>query len=72
MFAFVASHLRSWLVICVHKQSVSLYIMVGGGQRVVVVVGGVVLWSLWWLMEERKNVTCCDICVMFKLTHEII
>ena len=29
------------------------------------------LGTMWWLMEERKNVTCCDIHVMFKLTREI-
>ena len=68
---FVAGCLCSWLVVCIHRQSVSLYIMVGGGHHVVVVVGGIILWSLWWLMEERKNVTCCDIHVMFKLTCEI-
>ena len=71
MFAFMAGHLHSWSVICVCRWSVSLYIVVGGGRHVVVVVGSVVLWLLWWLMEERKNVTPCDIHVMFKLTHEI-
>ena len=29
------------------------------------------VWLLLWLMEGRKNVTCCDISVMFKLTCEI-
>ena len=60
-----------WPVICVRSQSVSMYIVVGGGRHVVVVMGSIVLWSLWWLMEEKKNVTCCDIRMMFKLTHEI-
>ena len=41
---------------------------VGIGPCVVVVVSGVVV---WWLMEERKNVTHCDINVMFKLTSKI-
>ena len=50
---------------------VSLYLVVGVGRCVVVVVGGIVVWWLWWLMEERKNVTHCDIRVMFKLTCEI-
>ena len=70
-FTFVAGHLHLWLVICICRWSVSLYIVVGSGGRVVVVVGGLVLWLLWWLMEERKNVTHCDIRVMFKLTCEI-
>ena len=67
----MASCLRSGPVVCICRRSVSLYVVVGGGRCVVDVVGGVVWWSLWWLMEERKNVTCCDICVMFKLTCEI-
>ena len=71
MFASVAGHLCSWSVVCIRRWSVSLYIVVGGGHCVMVVMGGVVLWSLWWLMEERKNVTCCDIRMMFKLTREI-
>ena len=71
MFAFVARHLRLWPVVCIRRQSVSMYIVVGGGRRVVAVVGSVVLWSLWWLMEEKKNVTRCDIHVMFKLTRKI-
>ena len=70
-FTFVAGHLHLWLVICICRWSVSLYIVVGSGGRVVVVVGGLVLWLLWWLMEEWKNVTHCDIRVMFKLTCEI-
>ena len=48
-----------------------MYLVVGVGRRVVVVVGGVVVWWLGWLMEERKNVTHCDISVMFELTREI-
>ena len=71
MFVFMVGRLCSWSVVCARRWSVSLYIVVGGGRCVVVVMGSVVLWSLWWLMEERKNVTCCDIRVMFKLIHEI-
>ena len=48
-----------------------LYLVVGIGRRVVAVIRGVVVWWLWWLMEERRNVTRCDMSVMFKLTHEI-
>ena len=48
-----------------------MYLVVGVRRRVVGVVGGVVVWWLWWLMEERKDVTHCDIRVMFKLTREI-
>ena len=73
-FSFMAVifvRLRSWPVVCICRRSVSMYIVVGGGRRVVVVVGSVVLWSLWWLMEEKKNVTRCDIRVMFKLTRKI-
>ena len=46
------------------------WVVVGIGHCVVVGVGGVV--GLWlWLVEERSDVTSCDINVMFKLTHEI-
>ena len=55
LFVFVASRLRSWPVVCVHRWSVLMYIMVGGGCRVMVVVGDIVLSSLWWLMERKKE-----------------
>ena len=46
------------------------WVVVGIGHCVVVAVGSVV--GLWlWLVEERSDVTSCDISVMFKLTHEI-
>ena len=45
-----------------------MYFVVGIGRHVVAVVGGVVV---WWLDEEKRNVTRCDISVMFKLTREI-
>ena len=48
-----------------------MYLVVGVGRHVVAVVGGVVVWWLWWLDEEKRNVTRCDISVMFKLTREI-
>ena len=48
-----------------------MYLVVGVGRHVVAVVGGVVVWWLWWLEEEKRNVTHCDISVMFKLTCEI-
>ena len=48
-----------------------MYLVVGVERHVVAVVGGVVVWWLWWLDEEKRNVTRCDISVMFKLTHEI-
>ena len=63
--------LGSWVAVGVHGWSGSLYLIVGIGCCVVAVVGGIVVWWLWWLNEERRNVTCCDISVMFKLTHEI-
>ena len=47
-----------------------LWVVVGVGCCVVVAIGGVV--GLWlWLVEERNDVTSCDISVMFKLTCEI-
>ena len=70
-FGFVGGHLGSWAAIGICGQSGSLYLIVGIGHCVVAVVSGVIVWWLWWLMEERRNVTCCDISVMFKLTHEI-
>ena len=46
------------------------WVVIGIGRCVVVAVGSVVvLWS--WLVEERSDVTGCDINVMFKLAHEI-
>ena len=45
-----------------------MYLVVGVGRRVVAVIRGVVV---WWLMEERRNVTRCDMSVMFELTREI-
>ena len=46
------------------------WVVVGIGHCVMVAVGGVVgLWS--WLVEERSDVTGCDINVMFKLAREI-
>jgi len=47
-----------------------LWVVVGVGCRVVVAIGSVVgLWS--WLVEERSDVTGCDINVMFKFAREI-
>ena len=68
-FAFMGSRLHSWAAIGIHGQSVLLQIVVGMGHCVVVVIRGVIVWWLWWLMEERTDVACCDISVMFKLTH---
>ena len=48
-----------------------MYLVVGVGRRVVAVICGVIVWWLWWFMEERRNVTHCDMSVMFKLTCEI-
>ena len=46
------------------------WVVVGVGCHVMVAVGGVV--GLWlWLVEERSDVTSCDINVMFKLACEI-
>ena len=67
----MGGHLGSWAAVGVHGQSGSLYLIVGVGRHVVAVVGGVVVWWLWWLDEEKRNVTCCDISVMFKITREI-
>ena len=71
MFALVGGCLHWWAVVCICRRSVSLLIVVGRGRRVVVVVSSIVLWCLWWLMEERRDVTHCDISMMFKLTGEI-
>ena len=67
-FQFMDGHFTP---VGVHGQSVSLYLILGVGCCVVVGVGAGVVWWLWWLLEERKNVTHCDISVMFKLTCEI-
>jgi len=70
---FVGGRLRLWTVIFVFWLVVVMghsWVVVGVGRRVVVAVGGVVgLWS--WLVEERSDVTGCDINVMFKLAREI-
>jgi len=66
----VGSHLCLWVVVFVFWLVVVtglLWVVVGIGCHVVVAVGGVV--GLWlWLVEERSDVTSCDISVMFKLT----
>ena len=70
---FVGSHLCLWAVIFIVWLVVVTghsWVVIGIGCRVMVAVGGVVgLCS--WLVEERSDVTGCDISVMFKLTREI-
>ena len=70
-FGFVGSRLGSWVAIGIHGRLGSLYLVVGIGCHMVAVVGSVVVWWLWWYMEERRNVTHCDISMIFKLTCEI-
>ena len=70
-FSSVSGHLGSWRAVGVRRQLGSLYLIVGIGCHVVAVICGVVVWWLWWLMEERRNVTRCDMSMMLKLTHEI-
>ena len=70
-FGFVGGCLGSWAAVGICGRSGLLYLVVGVGRHVVAVVGGVVMWWLWWLDEEKRNVTRCDISVMFKLTREI-
>ena len=70
-FSSVSGRLGLWAAISVRRWSGSLYLVVGVGRRVVAVIRSVVVWLLWWLMEERRNVTRCDMSVMFELTREI-
>jgi len=71
--SFVGSRLHLWVVIFIFWLVVVMgrsWVVIGIRCHVVVAVGGVVgLCS--WLVEERSDVTGCDISVMFKLTHEI-
>jgi len=70
---FVGSCLHLWTVVFVFWPVVVTghsWVVVGIGCRVVVAVGSVV--GLWlWLVEERSDVTGCDINVMFKPAREI-
>jgi len=72
LLSFVGSHLFLWVVVFVFWLVVvtgHLWVVVGIGCHVVVAIGSVV--GLWlWLVEERSDVTSCDISVMFKLTCE--
>jgi len=71
--SFVGGRLHLWTVIFVFwlvMVTGHLWVVIGIGHRVVVAVGSVV--GLWlWLVEERSDVTGCDINVMYKLTREI-
>ena len=70
---FVGGHLHLWAVVFIFWLVVVTgrsWVVVGVRCHVVVAVGSVVgLCS--WLVEERSDVTSCDISVMFKLAHEI-
>jgi len=73
LLSFMGSCLHLWAVIFVFWPVVvtgHLWVVIGIGCCVMVAVGSVVgLCS--WLVEERSDVTSCDISVMFKLAREI-
>jgi len=64
--SFVGSCLHFWPVVVMGHS----WVVVGIRCHVMVAIGGVVGLCLW-LVEERSDVTGCDISVMFKLAHEI-
>jgi len=72
---YVGSHLHLWtfsFIFWVVMVVEWTWVVVGIRHRVVVVIGGVIgLWFGGWL-KKRTNVTCCDICIMFKFACEII
>jgi len=73
LLSFVGGHLCLWVVVFIFWLVVvmgHLWVVIGIRCHVVVAVGGVVGLCLW-LVEERSDVTSCDISVMFKLAHEI-
>ena len=71
--SFVGGCLHLWMVVFIFWPVVVTgcsWVVVGVGCCIVVAIGGVV--GLWlWLVEERSDVTSCDINVMFKLACEI-
>jgi len=70
---FVGGHICLWVVIFVFWLVVVTrhsWAVIGIGCCVVVAIGSVVGLCLW-LVEERSDVTSCDISVMFKLAREI-
>jgi len=73
LLSFVGGHLCLWVVVFIFWLVVVMgrsWVVIGVRCRVVVAVGGVVGLCLW-LVEERSDVTSCDISVMFKLAREI-
>ena len=73
LLSFVGGHLCLWAVVFIFWLVVVMgcsWVVIGIRCRVVVAIGSVVgLCS--WLVEERSDVTSCDISVMFKLAREI-
>jgi len=71
--SFVGGHLHLWAVVFIFWLVVVTghsWVVIGVRCCVVVAIGSVVGLFLW-LVEERSDVTNCDISVMFKLACEI-